>query len=316
MSDHGMNDFSNSPGHQDTWSADPGQGLLSTMDQHGPGSSGAGINSPFKMATKAYKNRDGLKDGANLLRSDLQSINWNGVGSSLDQFKGKLSANRDQYTQFASSAGKVVGIDPIAWLSGTLVSFLIETFQPLEDLLGLVTGNETRMQESGTMWQEVANSMPPIADHMNSSAAEALAEWIGEAADTARARIMELGLLVNAMGYLAMGMQMVLNMMAAVARFLREKVEKLIAKGVAWIIKTIFPQVAASAMTFGAMVPVCIAMTVAQIAMLVLDAVQAIQAAIQFVQNLGETLDLVRDLFNVFLPFLQRMIDVPKPQVG
>lgn len=268
------------------------------------------------MAYQAHKNKSTLTSGASLLRSDLQSIDWNGVSGSLDQFKGKLSANRDQYTRFAAAGGKVVGIDPVAWLAGTLVSFLVETFQPLEDLLGLVTGNETRMQESGMMWQEVANSMPPISDYMNTSAAEGLANWIGEDGDTARARIMELGLMVDAMGYLAMGMQVVLNMMAGVARTLRELVEKLIAKGVAWIIKTIVPQVAVSTATFGAMIPLCIAMTVAQIAALVLQAVQAINQAIQFVQNLGETLDLARDLFNVFLPFLQKMIDVPKIQIG
>jgi hypothetical protein len=53
-------------------------------------------------------------------------------------------------------------------------------------------------------------------------------------------------------------------------------------------------------------------MTIAQIAGLVLDAIQAINAAVQFVQNLGQTLDLVWDIFNVFLPFLEKMINVPK----
>jgi hypothetical protein len=118
--------------------------------------------------------------------------------------------------------------------------------------------------------------------------------------------------MMDAMGFLALGMQQVLNMMAGVARFLREKVESLIASGVAWIIKTIVPQVAAATATFGAMLPLCIAMTVAQIMGLVLDAIQAINAAVQFVQTLGQTLDLVWDIFNVFLPFLEKMINVPK----
>jgi hypothetical protein len=312
MSDHGMNDFSDSPGHQDTWSADFGQGALSTLDQQGWGQTGFKANSPLKAGINAYRNREGLSNGVNLLKTDLQSINWNGVSGSLDQFKGKLSANRDGYTQFAASAGKVVGIDPVKWLAGTIVSFLIETFQPLEDLLGLVTGNETRMQESGQMWQEVGNSMPPIADYMNTTVEGELASWQGDDGEVARTRVMELGLMVDAMGYLALGMQQVLNMMAGVARFLREKVESLIAKGVAWIIKTIVPQVAASAATFGAMLPLCIAMTVAQIAGLVMDAIQAINAAVQFVQNMGQTLDLVWDIFNVFLPFIEKMINVPK----
>lgn len=316
MSDHGMNDFSDSPGHQDTWSADFGQGALSTLDQQGFGQQGFKLNGPLKAGYEAYKNKDTLKAGGTLLKNDLQSINWNGVGSSMSQFKGKLAANKDGYTQLTAAAGKVVGIDPVAWLAGTIVSFLIETFQPLEDLLGLVTGNETRMQESGRMWQEVGNSMPPIADYMNTTVEGELSSWLGDDGDVARTRVMELGLMMDAMGFLALGMQQVLNMMAGVARALREQVEKLIAKGVAWIIKTIVPQVAAATATFGAMLPLCIAMTVAQIAGLVLDAIQAINAAVQFVQNLGQTLDLVWDIFNVFLPFLEKMINVPKIQVG
>ncbi|MFC3493320.1 hypothetical protein [Glycomyces rhizosphaerae] len=240
MSDHGMNDFSDSPGHQDTWSADFGQGALSTLDQQGFGQQGFKLNSPLKAGYQAYKNKDTLKAGGTLLKNDLQSIDWNGVG----------------------------------------------------------------------------NSMPPIADCMNSTVEGELASRLGDDGDVARTRVMELGLMMDAMGFLALGMQQVLNMMAGVARSLREQVEKLIAKGVSWIIKTIVPQVVASTATFGAMIPLCIAMTVAQIAGLVLGAIQAINAAVQFVQNLGETPDLVRDIFNVFLPFLEKMINVPKIQVG
>ncbi|KPC68090.1 hypothetical protein ADL26_20535, partial [Thermoactinomyces vulgaris] len=104
-------------------------------------------------------------------------------------------------------------------------------------------------------------------------------------------------LMVEAMGYLAGGMQMVLQMMAGLAKALRTYVQGKIADGVAWILKTIFPQIVGSVMTLGAAVPVAIAMTVAKIAGLVLDAIQAINAAVQFVQNLGQTLDLVWDIF-------------------
>jgi hypothetical protein len=100
--------------------------------------------------------------------------------------------------------------------------------------------------------------------------------------------------------------------MAGVARTLRELVEKLISKGVAWVIERIIPMIIGSAITFGSLVPLCVAMTIAQVMSLVLNAIQAINAAIQFVQSLGQTLDMVWDIFNVFVPFIERMINVPK----
>lgn len=315
MSDHGMNDFSDSPGHEDTWSADPGGGALSTIDQMGPG---RGL---YGMYKNYNKNKDTLTEGRDAiardldtagLKRDLQALDWDGVKGKLGDFKGKVAADQVAYTEYSRAAAKTLGYDPIQWLAGTIVSFVVETFQPLEDLIGLVTGNETRMQESGQMWQEVGNSMPPIAEYMNTTVDGELADWQGSDGEVARTRVMELGLMMDAMGYLAYGMQIVLNMMAGVARFLREKVEKLIAKGVTWVIEKIIPMITGSAITFGALVPFCIAMTLGQVAMLVLDAVQTIQAAIQFVQGLGQTLDLVADLFNVFLPFLEQMISVPK----
>jgi hypothetical protein len=310
-----MNDFSDSPGHQDTWSADPGGGLLSTIDQQGLG------RSPLGMAYKAYQNREGLSEGYNAvkrdldtqgLRRDLQAFDWDGAKGKLGDFKTKVMADEANYVKYARAGTKTLGIDPIQWLAGTIVSFLIETFQPLEDLIGLVTGNETRMQESALMWREVGNSMPPIADYMNTTVDGELAGWQGEDGEVARTRVIELGLMVDAMGYLAFGMQAVLNMMAGVARTLRELVEKLISKGVAWVIERIIPMIIGSAITFGSLVPLCVAMTIAQVMSLVLNAIQAINAAIQFVQSLGQTLDMVWDIFNVFVPFIERMINVPK----
>lgn len=157
--------------------------------------------------------------------------------------------------------------------------------------------------------------MPPIAEHMNSATIEDLAEWVGEAGEAARARIMELGLMVEGVGYLAMGMDQVLKMMAGIARVTRQFVQKLITDGVVWVIKRFAPQIAASIATFGAAAPVCIAMTVAKVAGLVLDAIQFVNGAIQFFQTLGRLLGYFQELFGIFKPFLEDLVNVPSIKV-
>lgn len=323
MSDeHGMTDFSDATqqgGFGEDSNGDVanfGNGALNTLDHQRV------LPTPASMAMSAFKHRDTFKEGFGNLRSDmsgaggdLRRMDWGAIDGKLSNIQTEMADSNGKYNKFLEKGRGVVGLDPLKWLVGTLVDFLVQTFQPLEDLLGVVTGNEARMMVSANMWQDVANAMPPIAEHMNSATTEELAEWVGQAGDTARARIMELGLMVNGLGYLAMGMDQVLQMMAGIARATRKFVQKLITEGVVWIIKTIAPQIAASIATFGAAAPVCIAMTVAKIAGLVLDAIQFINGAIQMFQTLGRLLGYFQEVFGIFKPFLENLVNVPSFKV-
>lgn len=319
---HGMTDFSDATRQGDFGEdsngdvANFGNGALNTLDHQSL------VSSPTSMATGAFKHRDVFKQGFGDLRGDLSGVggdlrrmDWGAINGKFSNIRTEMGAADGKYADFMQKGRGVVGLDPLKWLVGTLVDFLIQTFQPLEDLLGLVTGNEARMNVSANMWQDVAAAMPPIAEYMNSATTEELAEWVGEAGEAARARIMELGLMVEGVGYLAMGMDQVLKMMAGLARVTRQFVQKLITDGVVWVIKTIAPQIAASIATFGAAAPVCIAMTVAKIAGLVLDAIQFINGAVQFFQTLGQLLGYFQELFGVFKPFLEDLVNVPSIKV-
>lgn len=324
MSDHGMQDFSDSPnqggfGEDSNGNvADVGNGALNALDHQTLVKTPSAMN----LAMNAGTYSQGFKD----MGSDLRSggfgqlganlkMDWNAINSGTSGVQSGMGANQGKYENFLSKSKGAVGLDPLKWLVGTLVDFLVQTFQPLEDILGVVTGNEARMNVSANMWQEVAGAMPPIADYMNTVVDGELADWEGDAGSAARARVMELGLMIDAMGFLAYGMQGVLQMFAGIAQALRQFVQKLITDGVCWIIKTIAPQVAASIATLGAYAPVAIAMTVAKIAGLVLDAIQMIQAAVQVFQGLGDLLTLIQDVFAIFKPFIAELVNVPKFQV-
>jgi hypothetical protein len=326
MSDHGMQDFSDSPrqgefGYDSNGNvADPGNAALNVLDHQSL------VKAP--SAYSLFKDRHTYKDAFSQVRSDLSGeaplsskltgiggklkVDWAAVNDKTGALATQTDRKKGDYEDFLSKTKGAVGLDPLKWLAGTLVDFLIQTFQPLEDLLGLVTGNEARMNVSANMWQEVGGAMPPIADHMLAVVEGELAEWEGEAGSAARARVMELSLMVDAMGYLAGGMQGVLQMMAGLAKAIRKFVEKKITDGVVWVIQTIAPQIAASIATLGAAAPVCIAMTVAKIAGLVLDAIQMVQAAIQMFQGLGELLNLIQDIFTIFKPFVAELVSIPR----
>jgi hypothetical protein len=316
MSDHGMNDFSDSP-QQGSWGHDSngdvanfGSGALQALDHQY-------IVPPVaSMANSWRKHGDLFKSEGRKTFDDLKSVDWGNTDNKFETLRTTISTGDSQRQEFLTQARRAAGIDPLKWLVGTVIDFLIQSFQPLEDILGLVSGNEARMRVSANMWQEVGNSMPPISEYMNTTVTGELAEWDGDDGQIARARVMEAGLLVDGMGYLAFGMQAILGIMASVAEGIRKLVQALITEGVVHLIEKVAPMMAASIATFGATAPVAIAMAVAKIAGLVYEAYQAIQAAMQIFQTMSEAMALVQEIFTIFQPYLDQMIPVPNIDLG
>ncbi|HEY1175176.1 MAG TPA: hypothetical protein VGF17_03390 [Phytomonospora sp.] len=81
--------------------------------------------------------------------------------------------------------------DPVSFLSGTVVSFLIDFIQPLEDLLGLVTGNPERMDLEIAKWDRVTSALAAIAEEVGKVPGEEIAAWRGDAATIAKTRLGE-----------------------------------------------------------------------------------------------------------------------------
>jgi hypothetical protein len=316
MSDHGMNDFSDAP-QQGDWGHDSNgdvanvtSGALQALDHQY-------IVPPVGgLVRSLHKNRDLFKTEGRKTFDDLKSVDWGSSTNKFETLRTTISTGDSQRQEFLTQSRRAVGIDPLKWLVGTVIDFLVQTFQPLEDILGLVSGNEARMRVSANMWQEVGNSMPPISEYMNTTVSGELASWDGDDGQVARTRIMEAGLLVDGMGYLAYGMNAILGIMASVAEGIRKLIQSLITSGVVYLIERVAPMMAASIATFGATAPVAVAMAVAKIAGLVYEAYQAIQAAMQIFQTMSEAMGLVQEIFTIFQPYLEKMIPVPNIDLG
>ncbi|MEV0650314.1 hypothetical protein AB0I28_34140 [Phytomonospora sp. NPDC050363] len=81
--------------------------------------------------------------------------------------------------------------NPANFLAGTVVSFLIDFIQPLEDLLGLVTGNPERMDLEIAKWDRVAAALNAIGEDVGKVPGEDIANWRGDAAGVAKTRLGE-----------------------------------------------------------------------------------------------------------------------------
>lgn len=239
--------------------------------------------------------------------SDFQAIegitDWDGIATAVGNLEGNISGVADA----ASAFGEVVsGIkaNPIEWLAGSIVDFLMSAFQPLDDLVQMVSGNEERMLVSGEMWVTVADGCNQVGQYIIESGLAAMPTWQGQDANAAKTRITEAGNAISNMGFVAQGMNLLLGLMAKVAKALYEEVVNLLKEGVEYVLTRIAAYIAASWATLGAAVPVAVGDTIRKVCQLVMRAYEWIKKAMAVFEKAKKAIDVITTIIEKIKPVI------------
>ncbi|MEV0714251.1 hypothetical protein [Asanoa sp. NPDC050611] len=181
-------------------------------------------------------------------------------------------------------------VDPLNALLSAGLSFLIDVVQPLEDLLGLVTGNPERMEGEIAKWERVGNALEPLAKEILEATREGLVGWQGEAADAARARMEEFAGGVAGIQGDVQQLVFILNTAKLLMDVAQAFVIGLIATFVEWLIITWATAIAAAVPTAGASTAAAGAATTAQGAIVTTRGVTFIQKVAQILARLKSVL--------------------------
>ena len=134
---------------------------------------------------------DGVKAGVPVLgQVDAIAAAAGKIGDGED-VAASLAGIGIQITDLGKSVGGAL-LDPVGWLAGAGVGILIDFVQPLEDFLGLVSGNPERMGEEIARWGTVADALAPLSAQVRQAADEDLANWAGTTGATAKKRLHQL----------------------------------------------------------------------------------------------------------------------------
>ncbi len=219
------------------------------------------------------------------------------VGGAVPVVKGAshLLSGDGEWSELASIAGGVADLgfsvmgymaDPLNFLISAGLGFLIDVVQPLEDMLGLVTGNPERMGTEIAKWDRVGSALAPLADEIRSAADDGLVGWQGKAADAARQRLHEFAdgvtSLTNDVGQL----KMIMDLAKALMETAQGLVTGLMASFVEWLIFTWVPALAAAGPTFGASTAAAAAATTGEAATTTSRATSFIERVMQILQKL------------------------------
>jgi hypothetical protein len=120
-------------------------------------------------------------------------------------------------------------INPLSFLISAGLDFLISLIQPLDDLLGMVTGNGERMASEIDRWGEIKAGLPPIGDAIKPIPEGGLSEWSGKDGDAAREKIKDFAEAVYQLGDQIQVLQGLMRLCELIATCIRKTILALIA---------------------------------------------------------------------------------------
>ncbi|GIG65083.1 hypothetical protein [Phytomonospora endophytica] len=211
-----------------------------------------------------------------------------------EEIAGSVTDIGVQITDFAANIG-LMFLDPIGFLVNCGVSFLIDLVQPLEDLLGLVTGNPERMETESNRWGRVRNALEPLSEDLRAAASEDLKKWDGDASVIAKQRLNELADAMDDVRESINGLEGIMECAKALAAVAQDIIKSFISdflakRLIAWVVAA-----STSGVSFGGSIAVFVAETLMSYSRMMLKVAKAMkdgskifQAIIKVLEKIGE----------------------------
>lgn len=204
--------------------------------------------------------------------------------------KGDMDALFAGVMDFAGNA-IAFAADPLNWLITAGLTFVIDFFQPLEDLLSLVTGNAERVEGYANKWKQAAEALPSLGAATKQAADDGLVGWKGKDADAAKARLGVFSEAVNATAEEVNSVASLLVMFSKLMSAAQQIIIGLIATLVEWMIVTWVAAMAAAVPTAGASTAAAGTASVAATATQTSRAVKIIDTVVSFLAKIGNFLN-------------------------
>lgn len=237
---------------------DPSKDTDVTNDDGHGDSSPSLLSGDFGSGTSyANPSFDSTKDSIPVVSQGdaiFKAVNNIGDGS---EIAGSATDIGLQITDLAANTGLLL-VDPIGFMVSAGLGFLIDLVQPLEDLLGMVTGNPERMGAENDKWGRVRSALEPLSEQVKKVGAETMPGWQGDAATIAKQRLSEFGDAIAAVGGQIAWLETVLELAKALAGVAQDVIKGLIGSFVSEAVITWAIATATATVSFGASIPAAV----------------------------------------------------------
>lgn len=193
-------------------------------------------------------------------------------------------------------------LDPVGWLVGHGLDFLLNLITPLQDALHAVTGDGPALEKASQDFQGIGDGLVEYSDEFRRVADEALADWNGDAAGAAKNALADFSAGIDGVSTSAGGVVEILKLSSMLMKVIEEVIKAIITEIVSWLIALWVPALAAAVPTAGASTAAAGAATAPK-------AAATISKVTSKLGKLGKILD---DIFAFFQKFGSTMVKLGK----
>ncbi|AUI59130.1 WXG100 family type VII secretion target [Amycolatopsis sp. BJA-103] len=160
----------------------------------------------------------------------------------------------DAKTLIQSGSQTIVDIatDPLGWLIGQGLSFLINVVQPVQDAIHFVSGDGPALSKAAENFGALAKALQDMSVNFDQVADERLAGWAGDAGTAAKKGLAEFSSGINGVAAKAGDMAQMLQLNSMVMTFIEELIKAILTEVISWLITLWVPAIAAAVPTCGA----------------------------------------------------------------
>ncbi|MFD8492321.1 hypothetical protein [Amycolatopsis sp. NPDC059657] len=254
---------------------------------------------PLGSAASVFKDvTDATKDGK-VEGSEIQTIASSGAG-------------------FVSSCMDVkdIATDPIGWLVGQGLNFLIAVVQPLQDAIHFVSGDGPALAEAAENFGNIGTGLADYSKKFAEDAISSLADWKGPAAEAAGKKLAEFSTGIDGIAGQAGDIAKLLQISSMIMTVIEEFIKALLTEFITWLIMIWIPALAAAVPTFGGSTAAAGTATTAKGAQTGAKATKQVSKLQQLLNKIQELLQNLKKFFTEWKTNFKKIMDTKKLQAG
>lgn len=233
---------------------------------------------------------DGSAFGKLPFVKDIISANEHAGQGDVEALKGDIESYLSSATSFA--------LDPMGFLIGTGVEFVINFVAPVRDAIQLVTGDSEALAKSAEAFAGVQGELDQLAENLTNSLDTGLVDWDGEAADALRKKMAKFVEGVQATGGQANNLSQLLQMSGTMMEAAEGVIKGILADFLTWAITTWITATATAGPTFGGSIAAATAVTTAEAGITCARAAQQIQKITKIIGHIMDVITAIKAILD------------------
>lgn len=165
---------------------------------------------------------------------------------------GTIATDTASFIQSSSSTIQDIATDPLGWLVGQGLNFLINAVQPIQDAIHFVSGDGPALGVAAENFGAIATGLQQLAENFAQVTDGALQDWQGDAANAGKTALGDFGHGIAGVAGKSGDLAQMLQLNSMLMSFIEDLIKAILTEFVTWLIMLWVPALAAAVPTCGA----------------------------------------------------------------